>query len=636
MGDASGLVYLWHIETTQLLTTFAGHTGWVWSVAFSPDGNTLASSGGDATIRLWDVNSGQCLQILTGHIGCVWCVAFSPDGQRLASGSDDQTARIWNQQGQCLHILKGHQENIYSVHFSPDNQTLVSGSKDTLVRIWQVSNGNCLGILQGHTESVRCVRYSPDGQQIASSSHDHSIRLWSDLPAATASPLELDIYPCDIKVLRGHTNWVWSLAFSPDGTILASGSDDGTLRLWAVQEKQCINVLNSHGNDIFAIAIVGQRLVSVSRDQAVRLWDLHGQHLKTWRGYSSGIRSLSLSPVCATTSVGDVHMLATGSQDEIVHLWQVQLSQPLPSLQPTRSFYQATSWLSSVSFHPNGQTLVTNKQDSPSITLWNVQTGYSHEWNSGHAESVKTVLFSPGGDILASGSFDRTVRLWDTQTHQCLQVLRGHESGIWAIAFNAEGTRLASGSFDHTVRLWDLHGACLQVLRGHTGGIYTLAFHPDGKRLISGSFDCTIRVWSLQSGECLQILPEHTGGVWSLAISPDGHTLASGGDRTIRLWDLKTGECIKVLHGHTSWISALIFIPPKSSVSQSDMNVSSSIEQILVSGSHDQTIKLWNTQAGECVSTLMANRLYEGMNIQGAMGLTTAQKATLQALGAIS
>jgi WD40 repeat protein len=563
-------------------------------------------------------------------------VAFSPDGQRLASGSDDQTARIWNQQGQCLHILKGHQENIYSVHFSPDNQTLVSGSKDTLVRIWQVSNGNCLGILQGHTESVRCVRYSPDGQQIASSSHDHSIRLWSDLPAATASPLELDIYPCDIKVLRGHTNWVWSLAFSPDGTILASGSDDGTLRLWAVQEKQCINVLNSHGNDIFAIAIVGQRLVSVSRDQAVRLWDLHGQHLKTWRGYSSGIRSLSLSPVCATTSVGDVHMLATGSQDEIVHLWQVQLSQPLPSLQPTRSFYQATSWLSSVSFHPNGQTLVTNKQDSPSITLWNVQTGYSHEWNSGHAESVKTVLFSPGGDILASGSFDRTVRLWDTQTHQCLQVLRGHESGIWAIAFNAEGTRLASGSFDHTVRLWDLHGACLQVLRGHTGGIYTLAFHPDGKRLISGSFDCTIRVWSLQSGECLQILPEHTGGVWSLAISPDGHTLASGGDRTIRLWDLKTGECIKVLHGHTSWISALIFIPPKSSVSQSDMNVSSSIEQILVSGSHDQTIKLWNTQAGECVSTLMANRLYEGMNIQGAMGLTTAQKATLQALGAIS
>ncbi|HEY9647110.1 MAG TPA: WD40 repeat domain-containing protein, partial [Chroococcidiopsis sp.] len=369
VGDASGLVYLWHLETTQLLTTFLGHTGWVWSVAFSPDGTTLASSGGDATVRLWDVNSGQCLQILTGHIGCVWCVAFSPDGQRLASGSDDQTVRIWNHHGQCLHILEGHQENVYSVHFSPDNQTLASGSKDTDLRIWQVSNGHCLGILRGHTESVRCVRYSPDGRQLASSSHDHSIRLWSDLPEATASAAA-DIYPCPVKVLHGHTNWVWSLAFSPDGAILASGSDDGTLRLWAIQDAQCINVLNSHGNDIFAIAIVGQRLVSVSRDQAVRLWDLNGQHLKTWRGYSSGIRALSLSPVGTTTPAGEVLMLASGSQDEMVHLWPVPLAPSLASLQPTRSFCQATSWLSSVSFHPSGQTLATNKPDSPAIVLW--------------------------------------------------------------------------------------------------------------------------------------------------------------------------------------------------------------------------------------------------------------------------
>ncbi|WNZ45237.1 NB-ARC domain-containing protein [Leptolyngbya boryana CZ1] len=632
VGDCNGLIYLWNVETMQLLATFAGHTGWVWSVAFSPDGTTLASSSGDTTIRVWEVKSSQCLQVLTGHTGCVWSVRFSPDGQRLASGSDDQTVRIWNEKGHCLHILEGHEGNVYSVHFSPNNQTLVSGSKDTSIRIWNVSNGDCLGILQGHTDSVRCVRYSPDGQMLASSSHDYAIRLWKGLPGLSKTNAQ----PLGVKVLHGHANWVWSLAFSPNGDILASGSDDGSLRLWAVQEERCIHVLNGQSTDIFAIALVGQLLVSVSRDQAVRLWNLHGHHLKTLRGYNSGIRSLSLSPVRVTTPAGETQMLASTSQDEAIHLWQIPLDNPRSSLHPTQSFYKATSWLASLSFHPNGQTFATNEPDSPSIALWNMQTGRYHHWNSGHAELVKTVLFSPGGNILASGSFDRTVRLWDAQTHQCLQVLRGHESGIWSIAFNVEGTQLASGSFDHTVRVWDLHGKCLQVLRGHTGGIYALVFHPDGERLVSGSFDHTIRVWNLYSGECLQILHEHTGGVWSLAISPDGQTLASGGDRTIRLWDLKKGNCVQVLHGHTRWISALIFMPPNSSVSQLGMSVSSSIEQILVSGSHDETIKLWNTQTGECLSTLMADRLYEGMTIQDATGLTNAQKETLKALGAIS
>ncbi|MFH7029518.1 MAG: pentapeptide repeat-containing protein [Heteroscytonema crispum UTEX LB 1556] len=176
IGDSSGLVYLWHIATTQLLATFEGHSSWVWSVAFSPHGNTLASSGGDASVRLCDVQSGQCLRILTGHTDCVWSVSFSPDGQRLASGSDDQTVRLWNFQGECLHVLEGHTKNVYSVHFCPDNQSLASGSNDTSIRIWNVTNGDCLGVLQGHSEGVRCVRYSPDGQRLASGDLDGSIR----------------------------------------------------------------------------------------------------------------------------------------------------------------------------------------------------------------------------------------------------------------------------------------------------------------------------------------------------------------------------------------------------------------------------------------------------------------------------
>jgi WD40 repeat protein/transcriptional regulator with XRE-family HTH domain len=611
VGDSSGLVYLWQLTTTQLLATFEGHTGWVWSVAFSPDGTQLASSGGDTTVRLWDVHTGQCLRVLTAHTGCVWSVCFSPDGQWLASGSDDLCIRVWNSRGNCLHVLQGHQKNIYSVHFSPDSQTLASGSNDASIRIWDVLSGACLNVLKGHAEGVHCVCYSPDGQLLASGSLGGSIRLWSGQLRSSASKP-------NVKVLKGHSNWVWGIAFSPDGGTLVSCSDDGTIRCWSVQDGQCINVLDDHTDDILAIAVRDQLIVSASQDQTVRLWNLHGQSLKTWRGYTSGIRALSLSPNGQT--------LASRGQDETIHLWHLPLDECASSSHPYQTLRRTTdaiaalsSWISDLSFSPDGQALATNGQDG-SILVWQVKSGSLNQW-SGHDAPVWSVQFHPTGQMLASGSHDQTVRLWNAQTYQCLQVLRGHQDGIRAIAFDTNGQQLASGSSDQTIRLWDLQsGECIRVLRGHTGGVFTLAFTPDGQ-LLSGSFDRSVRLWDLQSGECIRVLRGHTGGVWSIALSPNGQTLASGsGDCTVRLWNLQTGNCLKVLHEHTSWVTSVIF---------------SADGQFLLGGSDNRQIKLWEVATGSCERTWMGDRLYEGMNIRGATGLTNAQKLTLKELGAI-
>jgi WD40 repeat protein/transcriptional regulator with XRE-family HTH domain len=620
VGDSSGLIYLWQIATTQLSATFVGHTSWVWSVAFSPDGRILASSSGDTTVRLWDVHTGQCLRVLKEHTGCVWSVNFSPDGQRLATGSDDLTVRVWNVQGDCLQILRGHQKNIYSVHFSPDSQTLASGSKDESIRIWNAINGNCLNVLQGHTEGVHCVRFSPDGLLLASGSFDGSIRLWSGQFCSKTSK-------SDAKVLNGHTNWVWGMAFSSDGDILVSGSDDGTVRIWNVKESQCINVLDDHTDDILAIALRNHHMVTASQDQTVRLWNLHGQSLKTWRGCTSGIRSLSLSP--------NGQIIASRGQDETIHLWYLPLDDNISPLHPYKTFRRTTdstssltSWTSDLSFNPDGQTVATNGQDG-SILVWHVQTGSLNQW-SGHDAPVWTVRFNPTGQTLASGSHDQTVRIWNMQTHQCLQVLRGHKDGVRAIAFDADGQWLASGSSDQTIRLWNVQtGECLRVLRGHTGGVFTLVFASNGQQLVSGSFDHTIRLWDLKSGECIRVLRGHTSGVWSIALSPDRQTLVSGsGDQTVRLWNLQTGNCLNVLHEHTSGITSVIF-------SSVDASLPSSIDRVVLSGSDDRTIKLWDVTSGSCIKTLMGDRLYEGMNIQGATGLTNAQKSTLKALGAL-
>ena len=631
VGDIRGLVYLWNVTSNQLLATFEGHSGGVWAVAFSPDGTTLASAGNDTVVRLWNVQSGECLQVLAGHTGRIWSLSFSANRQWLASGSDDQTVRVWNLQGDCLHVLKGHTKNVYSVHFSPNHPTLASGSNDSSIRIWDVETGNCLTVLQGHSSGVRCVRYSPDGQRLASGDLDGCIQLWNyPFNSKTHSP------NLEFKLLRGHTNWVRNIVFSPEGGTLVSGSDDGTLRLWNLQDGHCTNILGEHTGSALAIAIStdGQALISANQDRTVRLWQMpSGQSLKTLSGYTYGEHALSFSPVAVTAAqnqndsasagTGSLNQLlaSSSSQTGTIQLWQWQVDRDPLSLPPWKTIYRETSQISNLSFSPDGQAIATNGQDG-SIFLWDVQTGQGDRWIA-HDAPVLAVRFNTVGQTLASSSYDRTVRLWDVQTHQCLQVLQGHQSSIRAIAFDSQGQTLASGSYDQTIRLWDVQtGDCLRVLEGHKGGVYTLAFHPTEPILASGSFDQTIRLWDVQSGACLRILQGHTSIAFTIAISPDGQILASGSDdQTVRLWNLKTGECLHVMCEHDSWIASVIF---------------SADNQILLSGSFDRTIKLWDIATGRCIKTVRGDRLYEGMNIQGATGLTTAQKTTLRALGAIS
>jgi serine/threonine protein kinase len=202
--------------------TLKGHTNEVWSVAFSPDGETLASGSADTTVRLWRVSDGSTLRTLEGHTLPVTSVAFSPDGATLASGSNDDTVRLWRvSEGSLLRTLEGHTDTVWSVTFSPDGETLTSGALDSTVCLWRVSDGTLLHTMEGHKGSVRSVAFSPDGETLASGSYDDTVRLWR---------------VSDGRLLRTlwHTNEVWSVAFSPDGAMLASGSEDGTVRLWRV------------------------------------------------------------------------------------------------------------------------------------------------------------------------------------------------------------------------------------------------------------------------------------------------------------------------------------------------------------------------------------------------------------------
>ena len=296
------------IATAQLKATLEGHTDLVWSVAFSPNGQTLASGSQDRTIRLWCLNNGKFKRTLMGHRDAVNSVAFSPDGQTLASGSWDGTIRLWNpNNGNLKSTLTGHTDGISSVAFSPDGQMLASASGDQTIRLWNPNNGKHIRTLTGHTNMVDSVAFSPDGQTLASGSRDQTIRLWNPNTGNFKS------------TLTGHTDDISRMTFSPDGQTLASGSRDDTVRLWNPNNGQLKRTLANRTGWTKPVVFSSDGQNLFIGGHGIYIWDTQtGQYKKPFAKDITDFFSVVFSP--------DEQTVASGSADNKVRLWEYNAS----------------------------------------------------------------------------------------------------------------------------------------------------------------------------------------------------------------------------------------------------------------------------------------------------------------------
>ncbi|MCF4968573.1 trypsin-like peptidase domain-containing protein [Nostoc sp. CMAA1605] len=288
------------------------------------------------------------------------------------------------------------------------------------------------------------------------------------------------------KTLKGHSDLVWSVAISPDGRTLASGSDDKTIKIWNIATGQEIRTLNGHSYAVISVAISpdGRTLASGGAgDKTIKIWNIAtGQEIRTLNGHSRSVFSVAISP--------DGRTLASGSVDN-------------------------------------------------TIKIWNIATGQEIRTLNGHSDSVYSVAISPDGRTLASGSDDNTIKIWNIATGQEIRTLNGHSNLVTSVAISPDGRTLASGSWDKTIKIWNIAtGQEIRTLNGHSSSVISVAISPDGRTLASGGYKA-IKIWNTTTGQEIRTLNGHSSWVRSVAISPDGRTLASGSDdKTIKIWRL--------------------------------------------------------------------------------------------------
>jgi WD40 repeat protein len=421
-----------------------------------------------------------------------------------------------------------------------------------------LADANIRAVLRGHRRAVTAAAFSRDGRLIVTASDDRTARIWDARTRKT------------LHVLTGHTGRVNDAAFSPDGRRIVTASQDGTARLWGVRSGGSLHVLRGHTNALSSAAFSpdGELVLTVSDDGTARVWDAQtGKSLHVLRGHGG------LGFVSTAAFSPDGTLIATGTNDGILRIWASRTGKLLKSLRVDSESVE------SAAFSPDGRRIVTGGKDGRA-RISDVGNGRSLHVLRGHTGPVGEIAFSPDGRLILTTSDDRTARLWRTDKGSIVNALREHAQPLTGGVFSPDGTRIVTASDDGTARISDVgSGQSLSVLRGHNGAVYRATFSPDGRFVLTAGADGTARIWDARAGSSLRTF-RAGAEVSDAAVSPGGRlivTVAAHGGA--RIWDSRTGERLERLGADNGPLLSAAFSPDG---------------RRIVTGGSDGTARIWD------------------------------------------
>jgi len=591
-------------QSQSLIRAFSGHTDFVNTCAYSPDGKKIISGSSDGKVKVWETETGFETITLSEHSDKVNACKFSPDGKLIATASEDNTTMLWDAGTyERRNVLKsGHRGGIKSCAFSADGHYVIAGGPDwdgsISIVIWDSKTGLKVQTLATGLKTMYSCAFSPDGEHIVIDGQ--TVIAWEAEKAKTrvlnnqggcdfayspdgdrmviANTRELVVWDAEkdekfgeMEIHAGYDilTMVLACAYSPDGSQIASGMNE-EVKLWDAETCRELAILKGHSDIVedCEYSPDGRYILSASRDKTLRLWNAESSdETADFQQHDGNINCCDFSPDGRRIlSAG-----ASNANSDVLVLWDLASKRSMTT-------YQDYMWAGKCVFSPDGRRMASASKNA--FMIRDVVSKKEIIRFEGWIDYVNDCAFSPDGKLIVSagGILDEgELILWDAKNGRRKHIFYGHEAELDACDFSPDGRTIVSGGGDKMLRFWDVHtGKEMLSLSGHKGSIHSCVYHPDGQSVISAGGSESpypdqafgeLIWWDIKNRKAYPFQPDHQNIVRTCDISPDGRTIISGSDdETLKLWDAVTREELFTFKGFTGEIRTCKFSPDGSQI----------------------------------------------------------------------